>query len=233
MMAPFKVHRTGLACQSLVFAEPTARAGLGACDFGCYTAVMTVEVSAVAYPCFACARVIQSPCWAPPTRSTSVVCVLCSVTLFAATNGGPLVRVGHRWPLATRYSLGTSSLGAVTKVAAPNDSPNVVAVQCATIGLVEPNCGPPVRVGPRRLPAVRYFSGTSVLCVATEVAAPNCSPMAESLWRGAVRLATSVWRFAPSGSPLVRAGTVFPKQTFPSTTRGGGSAGIDVRMMMG
>ncbi|KAH7932300.1 hypothetical protein HPB52_024761 [Rhipicephalus sanguineus] len=158
-MAPFKVHRTGLACQSLVFAEPTARAGLGACDFGCYTAVMTVEVSAVAYPCFACARVIQSPCWAPPTRSTSVVCVLCSVTLFAATNGGPLVRVGHRWPLATRYSLGTSSLGAVTKVAVPNDSPNVVAVQCATIGLVEPNCGPPVRVGPRRLPAVRYFSG--------------------------------------------------------------------------
>ncbi|KAH7984270.1 hypothetical protein HPB52_018798 [Rhipicephalus sanguineus] len=158
-MAPFKVHRTGLACQSLVFAEPTARAGLGACDFGCYTAVMTVEVSAVAYPSFACARVIQSPCWAPPTRSTSVVSVLCSVTLFAATNGGPLVRVGHRWPSATRYSLGTSSLGAATKVAAPNGSPNVVAVQCATIGLVEPNCGPPVRVGPRRLPAARYFLG--------------------------------------------------------------------------
>ncbi|KAH7948291.1 hypothetical protein HPB52_020261 [Rhipicephalus sanguineus] len=119
------------------------RAGLGACDIRCYTAVMTVEVSAVAYPCFACARVIQSPCWAPPTRSMSVGSVLCSATLFAATDGGPLVRVGHRWPSAMRYSLGTSSLGAATKVAAPNGSPNAVAVQCPTIGLVEPNCAPP------------------------------------------------------------------------------------------
>ncbi|KAH7950980.1 hypothetical protein HPB52_003748 [Rhipicephalus sanguineus] len=181
--------------ESLVFAEPTARTGLGAGDICCFTAVMKVEVSAVAYPCFAWARVIQSPCWAPPTRSLSVISILCSATQFVAPNGAPFVRVGHRRLSATGYSLGTSSLCVVTKVAAPNGSPYAVTVQRTTIGLVEPNWGPPVRVGPRRLPAVRYFS-------ATEVAAPNCSPMAESLWRGAVRLATSVWRFAPSGSPL-------------------------------